>query len=216
MSYTLRILLEPNKQFEKSIGSIISGLGHLGLSLVITMREEIYQKFNPIGKEHLDKYIRKLNIANRSYDPNRRKDMLCRWATVMNCKWFQDENLREEVLDYIAYDETKLPTPLNIKDFASETAAAGNGFDKSFDKQKLFEIINRKSTSTPLWFARDIEEMHRHGEIDKILFLCFPFISDWFPFDFFKAEYNELCKNFKIKDAYAFERACAKFHDKQD
>src|SRR5918912_2976439 len=118
MSYTLRILLEPNKQFEKSIGSIISGLGHLGLSLVITMREEIYQKFNPIGKEHLDKYIRKLNIANRSYDPNRRKDMLCRWATVMNCKWFQDENLREEVLDYIAYDETKLPTPLNIKDFA--------------------------------------------------------------------------------------------------
>lgn len=56
-----------NKQFEESIESIISGLGHLNADLVVTMREEIYQKFNPIGKEDLKKYIKKLNNANHSY-----------------------------------------------------------------------------------------------------------------------------------------------------
>ncbi|MGA8080343.1 MAG: hypothetical protein WB988_00640, partial [Candidatus Nitrosopolaris sp.] len=89
--------------------------------LVVTMREEIYQQFNPIGKQDLKKYI----IANHSYDSERRKEMLYRWATIMNCKWFQDESLRKAVLEYMKNDETKLPTPLNIKDFASQTSFNG-------------------------------------------------------------------------------------------
>jgi hypothetical protein len=75
-----------NKQFEEYIGSIISGLGHLNANLVITMREEIYLKFNPIGKANLKQYIKKLNIANHSYDYEKRKDKLLKWAAVMKCK----------------------------------------------------------------------------------------------------------------------------------
>jgi hypothetical protein len=69
---------------------------------------------------------------------------------VMNCKWFQDDNLRKAVLEYIENDETKLPTPLNIKDFASETV----GNSDILNKEKLFEIIDSKSQRTPERFAR--------------------------------------------------------------
>lgn len=116
-----------NKEFEESIASIISGLRHPNIRLVVTMREEIYQQFNPIGKQDLKKYI----IANHSYDSERRKEMLYRWATIMNCKWFQDESLRKAVLEYMKNDETKLPTPLNIKDFASQTSFNGASITKT-------------------------------------------------------------------------------------
>ena len=96
-----------NKEFEEYIGSIISGLGHLNVNLVVTMREEIYQKFNPIGKANLEQYIKKLNIANYAYDSKRRVEMLRRWAMVMNCKWFQDENPRKVVLEYMKNNQTK-------------------------------------------------------------------------------------------------------------
>jgi hypothetical protein len=94
------------------------------------MREEIYQKFNPIEKADLKQYIKKLNIANHSYDSKKRQEMLLRWATVMSCQWIQDENLRKVVLEYIENDVTKLPTRLNIKDFASETAVNGDFLNK--------------------------------------------------------------------------------------
>ena len=214
-----------NKEFEEYIGSIISGLGHLNAYLVVTMREEIYQKFNPIGKANLKQYIKKLNIANHSYDSKRREEILCRWATVMNCKWFQDDNLRKVVLKYIEKDQTRLPTPLNIKDFASESAVTSYN---AFDEKKLLEIVDRISQRTPERFARDIKVMKEHAEIDKILLLCFLFISGsvdtgfrsrgtkWsgIPFDFVKNEYNRLLNVFGIKDGYAFERAWKKLEDK--
>ena len=75
-----------------------------------------------------------------------RKEMSSRWATVMNCKWFQDENLRKAVLEYIENDETKLPTPLNIKDFASETSS-GNS-NSMLSKEKLLEMVNKISQRT--------------------------------------------------------------------
>ena len=99
-----------NKEFEESIGSAISGLAYLNATLVVTMREEIYQKFNPIGNDDLKQHIKKLNIANRSYDPERRREILRRWGIVKNCKWFHDEDSKNAVLDYIEKDETKLPT----------------------------------------------------------------------------------------------------------
>ena len=209
-----KIEYKSNKHFEESIRSITSGLGVINAYLIITMREKIYQEFKPIGKVYLEKYIKNLNIANHSYDSEKRKEILSKWATVMKCKWFQDDNLRKAVLEYIEDDETKLPTPLNIKDFAIETGVGG-GNSNTIDKQKLLEVIDNISQSTPERFAGDIKEMMEHGEMDNILFLCFPFISDWFSKDFVKAEYNKLRRSFKCKkNENAFERARTKFQDK--
>ena len=153
------------------------------------MREEIYQRFNPIGKEDL-KYIKKLNIANHSYDYEKRKEMLSRWATTMNCKWFQDANLKVEVLKYIE-NEAKLPTPLNIKDFVMETIQNTN----TNNVEDLLQLVNKQSRRTAERFARDIIGMEEREEIDKVLFLLFPFISDSFSIDFVKAKYQELIKD---------------------
>jgi hypothetical protein len=61
---------------------------------------------------------------------------------------------------------------------------------------------------------QDIEETEERGEIYKVLFLCFPFISKWFSYNFVKSQYNDLLKKFNIKDDYAFEKAHIEFQDK--
>jgi hypothetical protein len=104
-------------------------------------------------------------------------------------------------------NEVKLPTPLNIKDFASETADI---ITRDILEKKLDEISQRTSER----FAKDIIEMEKRGDANKILFLCFPFISNWLSYDFVKNQYNKLLKNFNIKDDYVFERASAEFQDK--
>jgi hypothetical protein len=57
-------------------------------------------------------------------------------------------------------------------------------------------------------------EMEEHGERYKILFLCFPFISDWFSTNFVETKYLELLKDLDIKDDYALKRIRAEFQDK--
>jgi hypothetical protein len=180
-----------NEEFEESIGSIIDALGSLDVYLIVTMREEVYQEFKRIGKKDLENYVKKLNIGNHSYDYEKRKEILQRWATVMDCKWLENENLRDIVLESIR-KEVKLPTPLNIKDFIMATGEMGKR-DIINDKE-LLDLIDKESEKTPERFARDIEEMKQHGEIDKILFLCFPFISDSFSCDFVKQNMTNYSK----------------------
>jgi hypothetical protein len=107
-------------------------------------------------------------------------------------------------------DEINLPTPVNIKDFANETDESHN----IINEKELLNVLRNKSQSTSERFATDIEEMQRIGETYKVLFLCFPSISDWFSTNFVKTEYSKLIKDFNIKDDYAFERAPAKFRIK--
>jgi hypothetical protein len=197
-----------NKEFEESIDSIIDGLRTLDVYLIVTMREEIFQKFNPTGEIDPKKYVKKLNIGNNSYNFEKRKEMLLRWATVMKCTWLQDENSKNELLEAMRY-EIILPTPLNIKDFAMATAS-----HNVIEEKELLEILYSKSQRTPTRFAREIEEMKEHEEIDKILLLCFLFISEQFSVDFVKVEYDKLLAVFGIKNGYTFERARIKLQDK--
>jgi hypothetical protein len=59
----------------------------------------------------------------------------------MDCKWSKDKDLTNTVLEAIKA-ETKLPTPLNIEQFAISTAK------KVLDKDRLLEKINAKSIET--------------------------------------------------------------------
>jgi hypothetical protein len=58
--------------------------------------------------------------------------MILKHAAAMNSKWREDEDLRKTVLEAIK-DESKLPTPLNIEQFARATAK------KKLEKDKLLE-----------------------------------------------------------------------------
>jgi hypothetical protein len=137
--------------------------------------------------------------------------MLQNWAEVMSCKWITDNELINTVLETIKDDEKKLPTPLNIQQFAAATSDLNIRDD---NKKKLLTLLEQKSRRIPEMFAQEIRCMIESGEIDKILFLCFPFISEWFPTDFVKLRYVTMLEYFNIRDNYAFEKLCFKFQDK--
>jgi Trypsin-like peptidase domain len=151
---------------------------------IITSREEVFKEFEQkiIAEVDLKKYEKKLNVKT-PYDYEKRKEMLFRWAAVMNCNWNEDQNLKNTVFETIK-DERKLPTPLNVEQFAIATAK------KELEKDELVERIEAKSKETAKSFAQEIKTM----SLDKILFLSFPFISEYFSIDFVKENYEKLVK----------------------
>ena len=130
------------------------------------------------------------------------------WASIKKCIWLQHEKSKNRLLKAIK-SETILPTPLNIKDFVMASRNV-------IEEEELLVILRKRSQKTPYRFAKDIDEMIKQGEREKILFLCFPFISDWFSIDFVKTEYNKLLTIFHIKDDYglSFGRARKALEDK--
>lgn len=200
---------EHNPEFANSIVDITESLRDLNIYLVISSREEIYQQFHPIGG--LDaitkKFVKKLNIGKRSYDYARRKEMLLRWAAIYRCEWLEDEGLKNEVFDIIEKNDAKLPTPLNIKNFAYATRYDS---DVARNGEELLRILDKTSQRTPEVFAQEIKAMSQ----DKMIFLSFPFISDRFSVEFVKATYQQLVRELKIEeDAWEFDKVTEWFKD---
>jgi predicted NACHT family NTPase len=110
--------------------------------VIITSREEVFKEFkNKITAEvDLRKFEKKLSVKIPSYDYEKRREMLLKYAAVMDCKWREDEDLSNTVLKSIK-DESKLPTPLNIEQFALATATTSNTL---LEKDKLLEKIDAK------------------------------------------------------------------------
>jgi hypothetical protein len=127
----------PNEKFENNIRRVIDVLDQEEVHIIITMREEIYKKFQPTGKGDILKLVKQLNIQQQSYDYDKRKKMLVRWAEAMECQWFKDENVKSALIERLE-NETILPTPLNIKDFVMATGKA----HIITNKQELFDIMN--------------------------------------------------------------------------
>jgi predicted transcriptional regulator len=168
---------------------------------IITSREEVFKEFEHkiIAEVDLRKYEKKLSVKAPSYDYEKRKEMLLKWAGVMNCKWNEDEDLKNTIIDTIK-DESKLPTPLNIEQFAISTATK-----KKLEKDELLEKINAKSIETARGFAQEIKMM----SVGKVIFLSFPFISEHFIVDFVKENYQKLVKELENKEkqtAWEFDR----------
>lgn len=100
--------------------------------VIITSREEVFKRFEG-DKEYLQEFERKLNIKTPSYNYDKRKEILLKWATIRNCKWLSTEDLKNFVLDQLK-NQNVLPTPLNIEQFAQATT---NILDKSKLSDKL-------------------------------------------------------------------------------
>jgi conflict system STAND superfamily ATPase/trypsin-like peptidase len=192
---------EGNEELERNIGTINDAVENTeDAYLIITSREEIFKEFVRITEYDPKDLEVKMNLKTSSYDYEKRKEMLLKWAEVYNCKWLSDDGLKAIVLEAIK-DKTKLPTSLNIQNFAYATK-------KTTDD--LSSKINEKSQETAWSFANEIKNMTDY----KILFLSFPFISDSFSVDFIKAKYQELINELDIKkDSWSFERVLYHFKD---
>lgn len=198
-----------NEKFQRHIASISTSiLKRIDTRLVITMREEIYNEFRPTGKIDTKTYVKKLNIGKPSYSNQKRKEMLYKWASVMNCNWLTVYDSRDEILNSVENAVNLLPTPLNIKDFVMDTIDIT-------DRDSLSQILTARSKETSRSFANDIYEMKLQDRLDNILFLCFPFISDEFSVDFINREYQPLLQELAPGkyDEYTFDRVKDRFQD---
>ena len=195
---------EKIENLEREIGTIIERIKNVGdVYIIITSREEIFKEFEKEAHspEYLKEFEIKLNIKKPSYNYESRKKILLKWAEKENCKWLEEQKLKDFILESIKYGKI-LSTPLSIKDFtiATKNITAEDEFKK---------IIEKKSKETAKSFSNEIKNMSP----DKILFLSFPFISSRFTVDFIKVEYDELVKDLNIKDAWVFEKILTWFKD---
>jgi hypothetical protein len=199
-----RTKYERREGLEREIGTIIDTVKQVEeVYVIVTSREEVFKEFEKekLSAKDLKEFEKKLNVKKSSYDAGKRKEILLNWAEEENCKWVGNEELKELVLESIK-DEKILPTPLSIKDFAVAT----------FDIEKedeLKEKIKEKSKETAKAFAEEIKNMSD----DKILFLSFPFISDYFEVEFVRETYQELVKELDLKNAWEFDRVLNWFKD---
>jgi len=199
-----RTKYERREGLEREIGTIIDTVKQVeDVYVVTTSREEVFKEFEKerLSAKDLREFEKKLNIKKPSYDYEKRKEILLNWAEEENCNWLGYKKLKELVLNAIK-NETTLPTPLSIKDFAVAT----------FDIEKedaLSEKIKEKSKETVKAFAEEIKNMTD----DKILFLSFLFIPIRFEVEFVKGEYQKLVKELKLEDAWEFGRILDWFKD---
>ena len=169
----------PNPVFRDSIVRVISHLSYTNSYLIVTMRDNIYQrtKIDMMDEsEYLEKYVQRLEMGAPSYGIEERREMLLRWANKMKCSWLEDEEIRNFVLGKI---KEKLPTPFNIYDFCVNTGEKELRPNMK-DKKDFEELIQYFSQKTARIFATDLLDIMKNGEDTKILFICFPFISEEF------------------------------------
>ena len=195
---------EGREGLEREIGTIIDSVRQVeDVYVIITSREEVFKEFEKekLSAAELQEFEKKLNIKKPSYDYEKRKEILLKWAVEKNCKWLGTKKLKGLVLESIK-DEKTLPTPLSIRDFDRAT------FDVE-DEDELRGEIKEKSVETAKAFAKEIKDMSD----DKILFLSFLFITGYFEVEFVKATYQELVEELNLKDAWGFDRILNWFKD---
>ena len=196
---------EKRESLEREIGTIIVSVKNVESSyVIITSREEIFKEFEKeiiSTPDNLKQFEIKLNVKKPSYNYEKRKEILLKWAEEENCKWLENKNLKNLVLSSII-DEANLSTPLSIKDFAIATRNITTDYE-------LNKKIKERSKETAKIFANEIKNMSD----DKILFLSFIFILSKIRVDIVKVVYEELVKELNIKNPWEFERVLTWFKD---
>jgi len=188
---------EARQSLEREIGLIIESVSQIkNVYVLITSREEVFKEFNKekISKIDLEEFERKLNIHKPSYNCESRKSMLIQWAECENCVWLHINQLKQDLI-LAMEDQTVLPTPLSIRDFAIATANVNDFF-------QLETILKEKSEETETAFSKEIENMSS----EKILFLAFPYISEYFDPKSIKKQYKKGLGSLDIKDPLDFEQ----------
>jgi uncharacterized protein (UPF0333 family) len=194
---------EKREGLEREIRHIIDSVKRVNdVYIIITSREEVFKEFEKekISADTLDDFNNKLNIKNISYNYEKRKEILLKWAEEEDCKWLRDIKLKKFVSDSIR-EYRSLPSPLSIKNFVMATKFIGK-------KDELEKKIIAMSKDTANAFSKEIKTMTD----DKVLFLSFLLISGW-KINFIKQIYRELVIKLNITDAWEFDRVLDWFRD---
>ena len=154
--------------------------------VVITSRKDVFEEFEKecYSVEEIKEFEKELNILKPSYDYKKRKEILEKWAEEKGCEWFGDENLKKVVFDSLKNKGT-LATPLSIHDFVGATIKIEN-------EKELRQEIDRYSQGVEIAFADEIKGLYDSGRKDRVLFLSFIFVSEYFEVDFVEKEYEKL------------------------
>jgi len=187
---------ESTESLEREIETIIESIMRVKeVYVIITSREEVFKEFEKenLAEKELKRFEKKLNIKETSYNYQKRKEILLKWAKAENCKWLKKKILKNNILEYMS-DEKILPTPLSIKNFIIATTDVE-------EKSTILKKIEEKSKETEKAFAREIRCMSD----DKILFLSFLFISDNFRIKFIKFIYQEMARELNLEKPLEFD-----------
>jgi len=188
---------EKRESLEREIGSIVDSIKRVeDCFAIITSREEAFKEFEKekLSEKGLKDVEIRLNIKKPSYDLDRRKEILLKWAEVENCRWLEKGNLKNFILDQLATKRI-LPTLLSIRDFVIATADIVDG-------SELVKQLKDKSEVTSKVFAKEIQSMTD----DKILFLSFPLLSSHFKMEFVRSAYEQFVQTLGLRDAWDFDR----------
>ena len=195
---------EKREGLEREIGRIIDTVKQIdNVYVIITSREEVFKEFEKekLSANVIKEFERSLNLKKPSYDYEKRKEILEKWAEKENCEWLKDENLKTLVFESIKNKEI-LPTPLSLRDFAIATVNENT-------EKKLRKRIKEKSEETARAFSKEIKNMSN----DKIIFMLFLFISEHFEVDFVKLIYGEAVKKLDLVNAWEFDRILSWFEN---
>ena len=189
-----KIIYERRDDLKERINIAINAVKNKNdVYVIITSRKDVFETFKreSYSAEELKRFEEELNILKPSYSYIKRREILEKWAEEKGCAWLKGQNLKEIVLDSID-DIEKLPTPLTIHDFTEVTVRTKNEKD-------LRHAINIYSENVEKAFADEIIGFCSYGKEDRVLFLSFVFVSQYFSVNFIKQVYEKL-KNKSYKD----------------
>lgn len=185
---------EKRETLEREIGHIVNIVNKTeDAYVIITSREEVFKRFKneSASKVNLEKFEKKLNIQKPSYSDKKREEILLKLAEAKDCEWYKEEDLIEFIIDNL---DTKLHTPLSIRDFVFSTT-------KTRSEDEIYEALENHSEEAAQNFAQEIKKMSD----EKILFLCFPFVG-LFPIPYLRTIYKEVSKELDLKDPLEFDQ----------
>ena len=180
-----KVTFRPGEDIAREIGDFIINVKKNKCKIIITSREKVFKEFNGTSKttaEDLWQYVSNLKV-NLAYTNDVLKEIIGRYINVFEPEWSKKEKLRENVFSTIG---EKLKTPMSIDKMIRYTGDA-------LDEASLKEGIERASKETKIEFAKEICEMFKKGQYDKIVFLSFPFIG--VGIETAKSAYNDCLKD---------------------
>ncbi|MFZ3060612.1 MAG: hypothetical protein WA102_12865 [Candidatus Methanoperedens sp.] len=163
-----KVEFETAESLFTEIGHLFEMIKRTRCKIIITSREKVFNEFKERKEfaEDLRKYVIPLKV-NLSYSKENLKNILEKYIDVFEPIWAHNLGLR-----LIAFKaaEAKLRTPMSIRKLIESSKDV-----RDFDS--LHAVIEKAAEETKIVFAREIKEIYKKGEYDKLVFLSFAYIG---------------------------------------
>ncbi len=186
-----KIEYENRDNLERMIGFLFNFINKQKKGyVIITSRIEVFKK---LLQEQLSTYNfydieESLEFKPSSYDFDSRITSLLLWAKSRNCVWLNNDELFSFIREKMR-DLTILPTQLCVREFAFSTV-------NTQDKEKLLQILKKKSQVTVRRFVTEIHSL----ETSQIIFLLIALIFAY-ETETYRLIYNKVAELMHVTNA---------------